>query len=111
MTKSNTEAQEYLSMTKADAANSPIPLLFASFPSAKDPTWKDRFPGKSTCVVVTFSSLSWFEEWKDADVKKRGAVYNNLKSSFVNQAHMQFELFWKELIFSEIIMASKLQIY
>ncbi|XP_076820547.1 all-trans-retinol 13,14-reductase-like [Clavelina lepadiformis] len=87
----NTEAQEYLSMTKADAANSPIPLLFASFPSAKDPTWKDRFPGKSTCVVVTFSSLSWFEEWKDADVKKRGAVYNNLKSSFVNQA-------WKQVL-------------
>ena len=83
------DLHKYLSLSREDAANTPIPLLFVSFPSAKDPTWNQKFPGKSTCIVVTLSSLAWFEEWKDEKVKKRGIVYDNLKSTFVNQAWTQ----------------------
>ena len=83
------DLHDYLAMSREEALNSPIPLLFVSFPSAKDPTWESRYPGKSSCIVITLSSLSWFAEWKDEKVKKRGAIYDGLKSSFMNQAWNQ----------------------
>nr|XP_037863609.1 LOW QUALITY PROTEIN: all-trans-retinol 13,14-reductase [Chlorocebus sabaeus] len=36
--------ERYVSMPREKAAEH-IPLLFIAFPSAKDPTWEDRFPG------------------------------------------------------------------
>lgn len=30
-----------------------VPLMFISFPSTKDPTWQERFPGKTTMEIVT----------------------------------------------------------
>jgi len=83
------DLHDYLALSREDALNTHLLLLFVSFPSAKDPTWEDRYPGKSSCIIITLSSLSWFEEWKDEKVKKRGSVYNGLKSSFTNQAWTQ----------------------
>ena len=37
---------DYINLKAEDAAESDIPLLFISFPSAKDPTYAERFPGK-----------------------------------------------------------------
>lgn len=36
--------ERYVSMPREEAVEH-IPLLFIAFPSAKDPTWEDRFPG------------------------------------------------------------------
>ena len=33
-------------MTLEEAADSECPLMFISFPSAKDPSWEQKFPGK-----------------------------------------------------------------
>ena len=38
--------ERYISMPKEKAPEH-IPLLFIAFPSTKDPTWEDRFPGKA----------------------------------------------------------------
>ena len=34
-------------------------LMFIGFPSAKDPSFGARFPGKSTCVIITEAQTEW----------------------------------------------------
>ncbi|NWU49851.1 RETST reductase, partial [Dromas ardeola] len=73
----------YLTSSREEAAKN-IPLLFVTCPSAKDPTWEMRHPGKSTLAIVTFAKYEWFEEWKDKQVNKRGDDYEELKKTFVD---------------------------
>ncbi|NXW38162.1 RETST reductase, partial [Phaetusa simplex] len=73
----------YLTSSREEAAKN-IPLLFVTCPSAKDPTWEMRHPGKSTMAIVTFAKYEWFEEWKDKQVNKRGDDYEELKKTFVD---------------------------
>ncbi|NWR61228.1 RETST reductase, partial [Bucorvus abyssinicus] len=73
----------YLASSREEAAKN-IPLLFVTCPSAKDPTWEMRHPGKSTLAVVTFAKYEWFEEWEDTQVHKRGDDYEDLKKTFVD---------------------------
>ncbi|NWX28160.1 RETST reductase, partial [Notiomystis cincta] len=75
--------KHYLASPREEAANN-IPLLFITSPSAKDPTWEMRHPGKSTLAIVTFARYEWFEEWKDKQVHKRGDDYEQLKMTFVD---------------------------
>nr|XP_002122272.2 all-trans-retinol 13,14-reductase [Ciona intestinalis] len=83
------DMKTFLSLSREDAANKPFPLIFVSFPSAKDPSWNSRYPNKSSCVVVTFANLKWFADWEKDSVKKRGNVYENLKKVFVDQVWNQ----------------------
>lgn len=63
----------------------PFPALFISFPSAKDPTFEQRYPGRSTIEVVApvpagcFDRWPGFEQWKDTRWKHRGPDYDDLK--------------------------------
>jgi all-trans-retinol 13,14-reductase len=59
---------------------SPLPVVYASFPSAKDPTWKGRFPGRATVDVVTLCPWAWVERWKDTAWQKRGDEYAAFKA-------------------------------
>ncbi|CAL8274400.1 unnamed protein product [Lota lota] len=63
-----------------------VPLLFVGSPSAKDPTWEERSPGKSTLSLVSFAKYEWFEEWKDDKVTNRGPDYKDLKQTFIDTA-------------------------
>ncbi|XP_049600054.1 all-trans-retinol 13,14-reductase isoform X2 [Syngnathus scovelli] len=63
-----------------------IPLLFVASPSAKDPTWEERSPGKSTLSLVSFANYDWFEEWKDDKVTNRASDYKDLKRAFIETA-------------------------
>lgn len=38
--------ESYLQRPQEQAASGPIPLLFISFPSAKDPLWEQKHPGQ-----------------------------------------------------------------
>ena len=69
----------YMQRPREAAFDSPIPLLFISFPSAKDPLWAQRHPGKSTCTVVTVGNFDWFKEWETGRVMHRGEDYEALK--------------------------------
>ncbi|NWV29328.1 RETST reductase, partial [Origma solitaria] len=75
--------KRYLASSREEAADN-MPLLFVTSPSAKDPTWEMRYPGKSTMAIVTFAKYEWFEEWKDKQVHKRGDDYEDLKKTFVD---------------------------
>jgi len=83
------DMKNYLAMDQQEAANEPVPLLFLSFPCTKDPTWSERYPGKSNAAIVTFSNLKWFKQWEQDNVKRRGLVYDDLKQAFVDQAWSQ----------------------
>uniref|UniRef100_A0A3P9H3Y2 All-trans-retinol 13,14-reductase n=1 Tax=Oryzias latipes TaxID=8090 RepID=A0A3P9H3Y2_ORYLA len=63
-----------------------LPVLFASSPSAKDSTWNERSPGKSTMTLVSFAPFEWFEQWKDEKVTNRSADYKALKQKFIDAA-------------------------
>ncbi|XP_078280635.1 all-trans-retinol 13,14-reductase-like [Rhinoraja longicauda] len=69
---------KYLSLKNEDLIQE-RPMMFVSFPSAKDPAWDDRYAGKSSMIIITFVRYEWFEKWKDERVKKRGEDYENLK--------------------------------
>ena len=70
----------------AQALDADIPLMFISFPSAKDPEWSNH-PGdlllcavasvnptcagrenKTTCAIVTLANWEWFKSWQDKQV-------------------------------------------
>ena len=60
----------------------PFPLVYISFPSAKDPDFNRRFPGKSTLEIITLGPWEWFEQWEKMPWKKRGEAYDSLKENF-----------------------------
>jgi all-trans-retinol 13,14-reductase len=62
----------------ADPAT-PFPVLFISFPSAKDPDFVTRHPGHATIEVITLASYRWFSEWENTRWEHRGAAYDELK--------------------------------
>ncbi|XP_034046121.1 all-trans-retinol 13,14-reductase [Thalassophryne amazonica] len=74
---------KYMNGKREESAEN-VPLLFLASPSAKDPTWEQRKPGKSTLSLVSIANYSWFEEWKDAKVTNRGPEYKQLKQTFLD---------------------------
>ena len=56
-----------------------FPGVYISFPSAKDPTFNDRFPGHSTIDVITFAPYDWFTGWEQTHWHKRGIDYEKFK--------------------------------
>ncbi|KAF7705160.1 hypothetical protein HF521_020446 [Silurus meridionalis] len=62
---------EFFSMGKDEAPDN-IPMMYFTFPSAKDPTATIRHPGKSCMTILTMVNYEWFEEWKDRPVRKEG---------------------------------------
>lgn len=70
---------KYMNGTPEDAEEKGVPLLFISFPSTKDPTWEERYPGKTTCVVITLAPFEWFKAWEEKKVLHRGKDYDSLK--------------------------------
>ncbi len=59
-----------------------FPLLYISFPSAKDPEWPHNYPGKSTVEVLTLGPYDWFEKWQDKTWNQRGEDYEAFKEQF-----------------------------
>lgn len=61
--------------------NAPLPVVYLSFPSAKDPDFDRRFPGHSTIEAITLGPYEPFQRWQETQWKKRGAEYEELKAS------------------------------
>ena len=59
-----------------------FPFLYVSFPSAKDRSYRYNHKDTSTCVVITVCPYSWFEDWNERPVGKRGDAYETLKDAF-----------------------------
>jgi len=78
---SDQTVQKFLRKKKEnlEKENFEVPGMFISFPSAKDPTWKNRFPNVSTCEIVSFANWDWFSEWQNERVMHRGDEYEAIK--------------------------------
>ena len=57
----------------------PLPLVFISFPSAKDPDFARRYPGKATIEIVSMAPYDRFAQWENTPWMKRGEDYEALK--------------------------------
>ncbi|HET8731070.1 MAG TPA: NAD(P)/FAD-dependent oxidoreductase [Moraxellaceae bacterium] len=58
----------------------PVPVVYVSFPSAKDPDYQRRHPGTATIEVVAPAPFEWFEKWSNSVWGKRGDDYEALKA-------------------------------
>lgn len=60
----------------------PFPAVYISFPSAKDPDFERRHPGKATIEIVAPAPYEIFAPWADKTWGKRGEDYEALKQSY-----------------------------
>jgi all-trans-retinol 13,14-reductase len=74
-----------------------VPLIFVSFPSAKDPDWAARFPGRSTCEVVTVAPWQWFEGDAAKKPGKRGLEYEAIKAAISQRIWKQVQALFPSL--------------
>ena len=56
-----------------------FPVVYVSFPSAKDPDWDNNHPGCATMEAITLGRWEWVEKWDKKPWKKRGNDYENFK--------------------------------
>lgn len=63
----------------------PFPVVYISFPSAKDPDWVNRYPGKSTVDIITLVPYEIFAPWEGERWKKRGEEYEALKEKIAQR--------------------------
>ena len=70
----DTAVNNYLNNLNAD-----FPVVYISFPSAKDPDWSNRYPGKSTIDIITLLPYEGFKNWDGTRWMKRGEEYDQLK--------------------------------
>jgi all-trans-retinol 13,14-reductase len=63
----------------------PFPVVYVSFPAAKDPDWPNRYPGKSTVDIITLVPYDTFAEWDGKRWKKRGEDYEALKEKIAQR--------------------------
>ena len=57
-----------------------IPLVYISFPSAKDPDFARRHPGRATIEIIAPGPFDWFADWQDSQWGQRGDDYLALKA-------------------------------
>jgi all-trans-retinol 13,14-reductase len=66
-------------------ANAPFPAVFISFPSAKDPDFTRRHPGKATIEIVAPAPYEWFEKWRGTTWGQRGDDYDAFKEQLAQR--------------------------
>ena len=75
----------------ANDPSAPWPCLFLSFPSAKDPTFERRHPGRSTIEVVAPIPYEAFAKWSDTRWKRRGEDYDQFKQDLTDRLRADLE--------------------
>ncbi|MEZ6090204.1 MAG: NAD(P)/FAD-dependent oxidoreductase [Pirellulaceae bacterium] len=68
-----------------DDPKSPLPFVYISFPSAKDPDFERRHPGRATIEVISVAPYAWFDKWERTQWKKRGEDYEAFKERLQEQ--------------------------
>lgn len=71
--------------------SAPFPALYISFPSAKDPEFEQRHPGRATLEAVVFAPYEWFARWEDSRWKHRQAEYDAFKKTLADRIQSEVE--------------------
>lgn len=69
----------------AHTPDAPLPVIYISFPSAKDPSWSARHPGRATVELITVAQMKWFRRWADTRWMRRDDDYAAWKSSMTER--------------------------
>ncbi|MBA66006.1 MAG: FAD-dependent oxidoreductase [Candidatus Marinimicrobia bacterium] len=64
---------------------SEFPVVYVSFPSAKDDSWNEKHPNTATIEAITLSRMSWYDNWNSLKWKKRGDTYEYHKQELSNR--------------------------
>jgi all-trans-retinol 13,14-reductase len=72
-------------------SSAPLPMLFISSPSAKDPDFERRHPGRATLEVICPAPYDWFAKWQDTRWKRREQDYDNFKQSLTERLRNALE--------------------
>ncbi len=62
-----------------DNSTSDLPILYISFPSAKDPQYLEQYPNSATMEAITIAPWEMYKQWSNKPWKKRGNDYENIK--------------------------------
>jgi len=65
-----------------DDESAPLPVVYISFPGAKDPDFTNRHPGKSTVEIITLAPWERFAQWQGEPWRRRGKDYDAMKSRY-----------------------------
>ena len=71
--------------------NAPFPGVYVSFPSAKDPEFVQRHPGKATAEVIAMAPWEPFARWAETRWQRRGAEYEELKAGLAGRLRAELE--------------------
>lgn len=71
-----------------------FPVVYISFPSAKDPSWSERYPDRSTIDIITLVPFETFAPWEGTRWMKRGEEYEALKEKI---AQRLMEVLFKQM--------------
>ena len=63
----------------------PLPVVYVSFPSAKDPDFERRYPGRATIELITLAPWERFAAWAGETVRRRGGDYEGLKAELAER--------------------------
>lgn len=71
--------------------DAPFPVIFISFPSAKDPEFERKHPGRATLEVVTLIPYDAFAKWENSRWKKRSSDYDAFKNDLAQRMQRELE--------------------
>jgi all-trans-retinol 13,14-reductase len=71
--------------------DAPMPGVYISFPSAKDPDFQRRCPGHGTIEAITMLPWQPFAAWARTRWKRRGDEYETLKNSIAARLRAEVE--------------------
>jgi all-trans-retinol 13,14-reductase len=94
---SGPEIDAEIAAYEADPHDTPMPLYFISFPSAKDPSWQERYPGRATIDVGGLTSWELFKPYADTEWMRRGTEYEQLKDRITDELLQQLYRFCPQL--------------
>lgn len=77
--------------------SSDLPVVYVSFPGAKDPDFTNRFPGRTTMEIITIAPYEHFEKWEKERWKKRGEEYEAYKEEISQRLLEQLYRFEPQL--------------
>jgi len=86
------EYGDFIASTRKEFCKEGRCLGFLGFPSAKDPDFNRRFPGKSTAVLVSEMSWELVEEWQEERCDHRSDEYQALKEKWAK--HLLESCLW-----------------
>ena len=75
----------------ASDPSAPLAMMFISSPSAKDPDFERRHPGRATLEVICPAPYDWFARWEDSRWKRRGQDYDDFKQELTERLRSGLE--------------------